>query len=574
MKIHRKEEEPNHLPPELAGTKFPRYHRLRRNLVLITTIVALAPLVILTAINYLQDKEAYRAENSYTVSQILSNTKRTLEFVVEQRRSVIAFLIREQSYRELANDSTLERTLQNLESSFGGFVDLGLIEPDGLQRYYAGPYDLKGRNYADQNWFHEVVLRGSYVSDVFMGLRNFPHFVLAFKHQRGPGNFYIIRATLDMDLINRQVYSLHLDRNTDVFIINQSGILQSESVFYGEVLKKASVEVPPGPRQREVVEESNINGEMGTAGYAFIEGTPFILMVMKRMGSPFSHWINNRSDLIWFLAVSASLVFLVIFYGATKMTRQLREADLRRARAFHNIEYTNKMATIGRMAAGVAHEINNPMAIINEKAGLVKDMVNYSGDFPEPQKEKLLKIVDSILHSVERCSQVTHRLLGFAKRMEIKRENIDLKEILVEVVGFQSTEIRHRNIRINYDVRENVPTIETDRGQLQQVLINVINNAIGAIKDNGRIDLSVALKDDRHVVIAVTDDGVGISDESLKHIFEPFYSTKGEFGTGLGLSITRDIVEKLGGEIDAQSEVNKGTRFLITLPIKKESFGE
>ncbi|MFH2056474.1 MAG: ATP-binding protein [bacterium] len=570
--IGKRRDEAQHLPAELAGARLPRYRRLRRNLVIITLVVALLPLFILTAINFAQDREAYRAEASFAVSQILSNTKRTLEKVVEERRSALALVIRQQPYEELANDTALARTLQNLKDSFGGFVDLGLIEQDGRQAYYAGPYDLKDRDYKDQNWFHEVELKGAYVSDVFMGHRNFPHFVVAFKHEQSYGEFYIVRATLDMELIRQQVYTLDLDQQTDVFIINQEGILQTESLFYGDILSKAEVAVPAATRRQEIVERIEGDAGMVVAGHAYIEGTPFILMVLKKLKGPLSHWLGNRSDVLWFLLVSGTLLTIVIFLGANHMTRQLREADLRRVRAFHNIEYTNKMATIGRMAAGVAHEINNPMAIINEKAGLMQDLVNYSETFPN--KEKFLGLIGSILQSVERCSGVTHRLLGFAKRMEVKQEVIDLNELLKEVVGFQGTEIRHRSIQINYDFDEQLPKIDSDRGQLQQVFLNIINNAIAAVDNGGRIDLSAANRDAHSVVVAITDNGKGIADENLKHIFEPFFSTKGEFGTGLGLSITRDIVEKLGGEIEAQSELGKGTRFLITLPLSKGGFGE
>ncbi len=550
----------------------PRYRRLRRNVVLITATVALLPLFILTFINYLQDKEAFRSENHFAVSQILSNTKRTLDFVIEERRSALALIIREQSNRELANDSTLAITLQNLKNSFGGFVDLGLIDSDGIQKYYAGPYDLKNREYKDQTWFHEVVLRGSYVSDVFMGHRRFPHFVIAFKHERDPGDYYILRATIDMEMINQLVYSINLDRLTDVFIINQDGILQTESIFHGSILHRAEIEVPTGPRRREIIEESKDEEGWIISGFAYIEGTPFILMVMKKMQAPLIHWLGNRSDVLWFLLVSAAIILFVVIYAASHTAKQLREADLRRVKAFHNIEYTNKMATIGRMAAGVAHEINNPMAIINEKAGLIHDLVNFSDNFP--QREKLIGLVNSIVQSVERCSKVTHRLLGFAKRMEIKKEQIDIRELLQEVAGFQSTETMHRNIAVNFDFQEDIPMIESDRGQLQQVFLNIVTNAIAAVANDGRIDISAARRNENNIVVAFTDDGKGISEENLRHIFEPFFSTKGEFGTGLGLSITRDIVEKLGGEIDVQSEAGKGSRFLITLPVKKSEFGE
>lgn len=219
------------LPVELAGARLPRYRRLRRNVFVATAVVSLLPLIIFTGINFFQDRAAYQAENTFDVSQILSNTKRTLEFVIEERRGALALLIREQSYDALAVNGALARALQNLNNSFGGFVDLGLIDPRGIQAYYTGPYDLQDRSYEDQAWFHEVVLRGTYVSDVFMGHRHFPHFVIAIRHERAPGEYYIIRATIDMDLINRQMQGVHQSEETDVFIVNQSGILQTESIF-------------------------------------------------------------------------------------------------------------------------------------------------------------------------------------------------------------------------------------------------------------------------------------------------------------------------------------------------------
>ena len=369
-----------------------------------------------------------------------------------------------------------------------------------------------------------------------------------------------------MDLINRQMQVVNQGDQTDVFIVNHDGILQTESIFYGNALDEAELDVPSGPRTREVVESIRTDQGMAISGFAYIEGTPFILMVQKRLEGPVLHWLENRSDVLWFLLVSAALILLVTWYGSTNMAKHLREADLRRVRAFHNMEYTNKMATIGRMAAGVAHEINNPMAIINEKAGLIRDIVSFTDGFP--RGDKLLGLVGSIEQSVERCSGVTHRLLGFARRMEVRKERIDLPDLLREVVSFQGNETRLKSINVQFDFQPDLPAIQSDRGQLQQVFLNIFNNAVAAVSSDGNIHVSAAARS-RDVVVAITDDGAGIREENLNHIFEPFYSTKGEFGTGLGLSITRDIVRKLGGNIDVETELGKGTRFIVTLPIQE-----
>jgi len=252
------------------------------------------------------------------------------------------------------------------------------------------------------------------------------------------------------------------------------------------------------------------------------------------------------------------------------MVSRLREADQKRVQVLHNIEYTNKMATIGRLAAGVAHEINNPLAIINEKAGLLGDIVSLHEDMP--RKKDFADIVQSIQRSVDRCSAITHRLLGFAKRMDVRTEAINLEALLREVLTFLGKEAEHRGIGVEFHVGENVPSIESDRGQLQQVFLNIINNAVAAVADGGKIDIHIARAGDSGVAVRIQDNGRGISRENLRHIFEPFFTTKGEYGTGLGLSITYGIVEKLGGKIEVESELGKGTAFTVTLQVPTGKF--
>ncbi|MBU0983644.1 MAG: two-component sensor histidine kinase [candidate division Zixibacteria bacterium] len=555
-------------PEKPAGVRLPQYRALRRYLILTTLTVSLAPLIIMATINYVQDTEKYKTESRFTVSRILSNTRRALRFAVTERRSALNLVGEENSYNDLASDANVAGALRSLKNSFGGFVDLGVIDSKGTQLYYDGPYDLKGRQYSDQEWYQQVLLHDVCVSKIFLGYRNVPHFIIAFKRARSASDFYVLRATLDLDMINRQVYSLELDPATDAFLIDDAGLLQTSSAFYGPPGQQVpDLYIAPHSRERELIDERILDDQPVTLGYAYITDSPFILVVIHRRETSLAYWLGHRSEMLWFLLISAALIVLVVTYGAIHVTNQLRQADLKRAKLFHNIEYTSKMATLGRLAASVAHEINNPLAIINEKAGLMKDMATFSDEFPN--RDKALALVDSITASVERCSRVTHRLLGFGRRMDIRKEKIVIESLLKEVVGFQATEAAHRNVQIEFHVQDDVATIESDRGQLQQVFLNIVNNGISAVGDGGRIDISVEQPNSNEVTVTIADNGPGISDENLQHVFEPFFSTKGEAGTGLGLSITRDIVEKLGGVIGVSSSLGHGTRFTINLPIEK-----
>jgi two-component system NtrC family sensor kinase len=557
-------------PPEEAGSSRDRYRRLFKVVALSTCIVSIAPLIILAVLNYHQYKRAYRADLIHPISLLTSNTKRSLEFFLSQRRSALNMIINDKSFDELCDQQRLEEIFSNLKTSFGGgFVDLGLIDDSGNQCSYVGPFQLEGINYADQQWFREVSLRGVYVSNVFKGFRKVPHFVIAVKHETGPRTYHILRATVDTEMLNDQILHLSARPSSDAFLISRKGVLQSPSRIYGDVLDRFPLEVPPYSVKVEVIEQLDERGRPLILGYAYIESTSFIFMLINRPEAIMGNWLNLRSELIIFTAVSALLILAVIFWGSNYMVSRLRAADARRAAVFHNMEYTNKMATIGRLAAGVAHEINNPLAIINEKAGLLNDLVHMAGE--HPLNDKLRSIVGSIIKSVERCSDITHRLLGFARQREARTEMINLESLLKEVLGFLGKSALHRDIEVNFNIPGDLPAIESDRRQLQQIFLNIINNAFAAIDDGGRIDIGMTAIDEGSVGVSITDNGSGISEENMKHIFEPFFTTKKGYGTGLGLSITFSMVDKIGGSIDVQSVEGEETTFTVRLPVVGEN---
>ena len=543
-----------------------RYRRLWLYSVFFTAVVSLTPLVIMTFVNYYQYKKTLRAEAIHPISLLTSNSRRFMNDFLEERRAALTYVVKRESYEDLCDPDKLSRIFLDMKESFGGLVDLGVIDSDGNQRSYVGRYEMEGKNYKEEDWFQEVSVRGVHVSDVFMGYRNLPHFVIAVrKDESDTGDFYILRATIDSEVFEQYIASLGLRPSSDAFLINRKGILQTASRHEGGILDQCSIATPSVSSQSEVLEVTNKQGEPGILGYAYIAKSPFIFVVLKHPEHVMQSWLHLRSDILWLLGTSVALVMTVILFGSTYLVNRIRDADYRRDKAFRSIAYTNKMASIGRMAAGVAHEINNPLAIINENAGLIKDLVSIKNEPPE--KDRLLRIAETVLKSVERCSTITHRLLGFAKRMDPLVEQIALASLIEEVLSFQGKEAEYRSIAVNVTVPEDLPAIHSDRGQLQQVFLNILSNALAAVDDGGRIDISLKQEDENTVAVTISDDGPGIPEELIDRVFEPFFSTKADYGTGLGLSITFGIVEKLGGRIDVQSEVGEGAIFTVRLPV-------
>jgi len=421
-----------------------------------------------------------------------------------------------------------------------------------------------GKDYSGQPWFQEVRERGVYISDMFKGYRNVPHMVIAVRSEIKEGKFHILRASLDIESFNNLLGELEMSGQGDAFVINHEGVIQTPSRYYGNVLEQISLAVPPYNEKSMVLEERSVDGLPLIIGYAYIDQTPFILMIIKKKTELMAAWEVTRKELIGFLGVSLSLILIVILNISTYLVNRIFMADQKRVMALHQVEYANKMASIGRLAAGVAHEINNPLAIINEKAGLIKDILLPNPEFPV--KSKLIGLIDSVISSVERCAAITHRLLNFARHVDVTIQPVDLGALVGEVLGFLGKEAEYRSIEIVVSAAENVPGIESDRGKLQQVFLNLFNNAFAAMSDGGKLEICIQGCEDR-VQIEVADNGCGIPESDLKRIFEPFFSTKTkQGGTGLGLSITYGLVQELGGSIAVTSQVGSGTKFTITFP--------
>jgi two-component system NtrC family sensor kinase len=559
-------------PGSFPGTQkhLMNYRRIWRTVVFLTGCVSLIPLIFITIIDYQVTQRAIESEFLLRTTRIISNTQRAISFFLAERKSALNFIIRDNDFTALEDPNRLLKILENLQDSFGGgFMDLGLIDSNGLQRNYIGPYELAGKNYKDQEWFTEVVERGDYISDVFLGYRKIPHFVIAVKRNLPDGSFYILRAALGIGPFEHLLSNLELEGLGDAFMINHEGTLQTASRNYGKVLDKISVPVPSFSEKSEVYESGKTESARLVIGYKFIDDSPYILMIVKNKHELMKTWMRTRLQLIAFLLGSITVILTVIVWTAGFMVRKIQIADQRRVMSLHQVEYANKMASIGRMAANVAHEINNPLAIINEKAGLVKDLFIFKGEYSKD--DRLITLIDAILASVKRAGAITKRLLTFARKFEASVEKIDLKTLIGEVMSFFQREADHRNIELQIEVPENIPEIESDVGKLQQIFVNIINNAFAAITDKGRIRIQVKLQGIDQVLMIITDSGCGISKDDLHRIFEPFFSTKkGTGGTGLGLSITYNLVQEIKGKISVDSKLGKGTTFYLTLPIRKD----
>jgi two-component system NtrC family sensor kinase len=543
-----------------------RYRLLHRNMVLFMILVTIIPLTLMALVNYHQYRTSLRAEIINPIRVLSSKTKHSFELFLEEKLSCIRFITSAYSTEELVNEDKLKKIFRVVKKEFPGIVDLGLIDCKGIQISYAGPYQLLGKNYSDQGWYHEVIVRGVYISDVFMGYRKFPHIAVAVQLGNDVSDACILRATIDTHFFDNRIAAMELDAESDAFLINDKGVFQTHSKFYGKVLDNCPFSPPLGNYGSYIAEEKDPNGREVISVYTHFDKMGYSLVLIKPRSVILKTWFTLKSEMFLIFIISTVLIVLAIFKMTSFLINKTRDADERRELAFRELEHSQKLSSIGRLAADVAHEINNPLAIINEKAGLMKDLIELTPEFEN--RDKFLGLTNSIQKSVERCKTITHRLLGFARRMEVQFEILNVNDVVKEVLGFLEKEYVYRGIDIRMELDENLPQISSDLGQLQQAFLNILSNAIAAVADNGNVTIKTWDQDPETIGVSIQDNGTGMSEETIKHIFEPFFTTKKGYGTGLGLAITYGIIQKLGGKINVESKLGEGTIFYVYLPKK------
>lgn len=254
---------------------------------------------------------------------------------------------------------------------------------------------------------------------------------------------------------------------------------------------------------------------------------------------------------------------------------ELGKARKERALLDARMIHSHKLAALGELSAGIAHEINNPLAIIAREAELMEHLVGSAPADADERKAELQESIREVKAQVERCRQITSNLLSFARKMEPVFQKVDLNRLVEDMVRLVERETQGKGIQLHRQYHHGLEPIKTDPPGLRQVVLNLLNNARQAMEQGGTIVLRTRPGPGRGVEVEVQDTGSGIPREHLARIFDPFFTTKAHGkGTGLGLSICHGIVSRLGGRIEVKSEVGTGSSFTVWLPVEPDSGGK
>ncbi len=550
----------------------PFYNYLLKKFTFLTIVCSLVPLLLAGWGLTLYYTHFARTRITQNFSDQIENHRRFIEQFLLEQSSKLRLIAYANSKEYLLAPGNLQSVFENINRGARTITDIGLISDRGKHLAYIGPYDLMDKNYSDTPWFKEVMQKGIHISDMFTGFRNEPHFVIAVAR---PDNNekWVLRATINTDVFRTLVENVRIGETGEVYLVNRQGIFQTSPKFSGKIMEKSTVDI--NDFSGTVVDIHADNTEKGSQEYivgkSWISQPEWLLVIRQKYTEAFSE-INHATDMnLIFLHISALSIFIVAIFITRYMVKIIRTRDQEAEQLNSQLLQAGKLASIGELAAGVAHEINNPVAIIMTERQILLDQYEDSVINDEEFARQFTASMDQIAVQANRCKRITHNLLRFSRRTKSIVETVDLNMFLVEIIDLMEREARTGGIKFMATFDESLPKIKSDISQLQQVFLNLITNAIDAHngKPYGSIRISTRKEQKPEgVSVAIADSGCGIQEKDMGFIFDPFYSTKpvGK-GTGLGLSICHTIIQNLGGEIAVQSTPGEGTEFKIFLPV-------
>lgn len=399
-----------------------------------------------------------------------------------------------------------------------------------------------------------------HITDAHTGPDGLPHFYIATA--LGPDRFLCL--AVNARLFNAFLEEFRLGRTGEVFLINAEGVLQSRSVLHGALLNR--VDGLAGQSPDKVYARTWGGTRLWSA----------VLPVTAHSGWRIvAQWdereMTQSADARLIpLAGGGVAVFLVLVcaFGLTtaKIAKSQRKSAERQRQSEEQRMLVRKLDSIGQLGTGIAHEINNPLAIIGEEAGWMQDVLKRESIRDTPDAGDLRNALRQITLQTARCREVTHKLLIFGGRAEGTVRDVDLSTLIADTLTLRRRDAAQKNVEVEEETAP-MPRIHTEPSLLRQVLLHLMGNALDAMPQGGRLAISSGPTGDGSAFFRIRDTGFGIPEDNLPRIFDPFFTTKDPGkGAGLGLSICHGILQRLGGSIRVDSKAGQGTTVTVVLP--------
>jgi two-component system NtrC family sensor kinase len=556
-----------------------RARRVKRNIQANLIVIPLIPLFLAVGISFYYFTTALENSSTQSLKRIVGDHRDMIESFLMERKSDLEMVTRLFDFDVISRNQVIDDMFEILKTKSGAFVDLGLFDSRGVHVRYSGQYQLTGKLYSEEFWFQEVMEKGHYISDVFLGYRNVPHFIIAVKKGDGE-DAWILRATIDTLFFDQMVSSVRIGRSGEAYILNKNGIAQTGRRSGGiDVMEEDSefLAFPSSDNTIHTFLKSDPQGLKYLYATTWLKDLDWLLVVRQEKKDAFRFFYYALYASLVIVALGIAIIVGMSFFMTEKLFARIEQLGRDKKDLGNQLIRASQLAEVGEMAAGFAHEINNPLQIIKSEHALITSIFEdlYENKKIDRKDEEILELEDSLSQielQVSRCSDITRAILKFGRKNETRVQRLYPGEQIPEILKMIEQRASVEGIVVFKNIPEDLPGFMGDASQFQQVMLNLFNNAIDAIIEQhpdagGRLEIQARAKEDNWIEIRVTDNGAGIQPEHIEKVFSPFFTTKpvGK-GTGLGLSVCYGIIENFGGTMDVSSRVNEGTTFIVTLP--------
>jgi two-component system NtrC family sensor kinase len=553
------------------------YATLRKLILAIMILVPFVPFILVLGIGYYYFTTSLESTAIAGMKRIVGDHSQMIESFLRERKADLEFIVSSFGFEELADPQELYQVFNHLQEKSSAFVDLGIFNEEGLHVAYHGPYRLVGKDYSQEDWFKQVIKDGYYISDIFLGYRKVPHFIIAIAKEEGDKK-WVIRATIDPYLFTDLVEKVRIGKTGEAYILNEDGVLQTQRRSGGNLMEKDPDSIVESAAQEGIKTflKRDARGQDYLYATTRLKDKQWMLVVRQEEGDAFRALRSASYVIILVSLIGGGVIVIAAFYLTGQIIRRMELIDTEKDRLGQQLVRATGLAELGQMAAGFAHEINNPLQIMKSEQALIDYILSdlkSRGDLKE--SEHLRELNDSMAQiklQIDRCAKITQAILKFGRQSEPAIKDVDLLNFIPEVSAMISKKAAVNGITMREQIAENTPTVHVDPSQLQQVLLNLYNNAMDAIiekhgSQGGELTVETGPDTKGRVKISVTDNGIGISQDDMERVFTPFFTTKpvGK-GTGLGLSVCYGIVDRMGGTMEVESKSGVGTTFTVRLP--------
>ncbi|MCP4719421.1 MAG: two-component sensor histidine kinase [Desulfobacteraceae bacterium] len=552
--------------------------QVKRSILTNMIIVPFIPFLLAIGVSFYFFTTALENNTTSSLKRIVKDHSDMIESFLMERKSDLELITNFFDFEQINKKESLDTIFENLKKRSGAFIDLGLFDSHGVHVSYSGKYQLKGKSYRGELWFKEVMEKGYYISDIFLGYRRVPHFVIAVR-QGSKDQTWVLRATIDTLFFDRLVSKVRIGMTGEAYILNKTGISQTGRRSGNIRVMDQDSEYFDFPESEDRI-QTFIKSSPGGNKYLYattpLKTREWLLVVRQEKKDAYKSLYSAFYISLIIMVIGVAVIIVMAVYMTERILKRIEQLGQEKENLGNQLIRATQLAEIGEMAAGFAHEINNPLQIIKSEQALIEALFeDVTGEMDLEKIEDFNEIEDSLSQiklQVNRCSEITHAILKFGRKNETKEQVLDPCDVIPEIVHIIEKKAQVSGIEIIHPVSGNSPSFMGDPSQFQQVMLNLFNNAMDAIEERhgssgGILKIESYIKNENFLGIKIADNGKGIAPENIGKIFSPFFTTKpvGK-GTGLGLSVCYGIIESFGGTMEVTSEQNVGTTFVISLP--------